>query len=499
MTAHFENLIKKKGLGAIYARLLISLLFIMVCSFPGHSNLYAEEKIKVFIIPVSGDVDPGMAAYIERALKGIKETKDSVIVFEMDTFGGRVDSALQIVDHIINIPKSKTISYVTNKAISAGALIALASSELTMKSGTTIGDCAPIMISNEGPKMMGEKFQSPLRAKFRALAKKNNYPELLAESMVSMDKEVFEIIKNGKKSYIEAQDYNDLNEDEKKQISSKKTAVAKGELLTMDDIEAIELGFSKISANSIKEMLEQRGYKNFELITIEESWSETFVRYIGSISSILMIIGFGALYVEYKSPGFGLPGLLGLLCLGLVFFNQYLVGLAGYTELLIFVLGVLLLAIEVFVLPGFGVAGITGLAIIGISMTLILQDFVIPDPSLPWEGKLLMGNLLQVLTSFIFAFLSSLIFFRYVIPHTSGILQGPYLKKTLADSHVNINKNKNILVGDSGVVDTFLRPSGKILIHQKVYDAISEGDFIEKGVVIKVVKKKNNQIIVARK
>ena len=144
------------------------------------SSLWAQEKTKIFIIPVSGDVDPGMAAYVERALKSIKEDSNSMIVFEMDTFGGRVDSALEIVDHITNIPKSKTISYVTNKAISAGALIALASSELTMKHGTTIGDCAPIMMSSEGPKMMGEKFQSPLRAKFRALAKKNNYPELLA-------------------------------------------------------------------------------------------------------------------------------------------------------------------------------------------------------------------------------------------------------------------------------------------------------------------------------
>lgn len=462
------------------------------------SSLWAQEKTKIFIIPVSGDVDPGMAAYVERALKSIKEDSNSMIVFEMDTFGGRVDSALEIVDHITNIPKSKTISYVTNKAISAGALIALASSELTMKHGTTIGDCAPIMMSSEGPKMMGEKFQSPLRAKFRALAKKNNYPELLAESMVSMDKEVFEIISDGKKSFIDAQDYNDLNAAEKEKISSKKTVVAKGELLTMDDIEALELGFSGTSADSIEDMLEKKGYTNFELIRIQESWSETFVRYIGSISSILMIVGFGALYVEYKSPGFGIPGLIGILCLGLVFFNQYLVGLAGYTELLIFVIGVLLLAVELFVLPGFGIAGISGLLIMGVSMVLVLQDFVIPDPTLPWEAGLFIKNLIQVLASFLFAFISSILFFRFVVPNTSGFISGPYLKKTLKASHVDIDKNKNIVVGDIGVVDTFLRPSGKISINHKIYDAKTEGEFIEKGVAIKVVKKKNNQIIVIR-
>jgi len=480
-------------------QIFVSLLLVTVCSIADVSSLWANDKTKIFVIPVSGDVDPGMAAYIERALKGIKESSNSVIVFEMDTFGGRVDSALQIVDYITNIPKSKTISYVTNKAISAGALIALASSELSMKHGTTIGDCAPIMVSSEGPKMMGEKFQSPLRAKFRALAKKNNYPELLAESMVSMDKIVFEILKDGKKSYIDGQDYDDLNAAEKEKISSKKTIVAEGELLTMDDIEAVELGFSQISANSIEEMLQKRGFENFEIIRIQESWSETFVRYIGTISSILMMIGFGALYVEYKSPGFGLPGLIGLLCLGLVFFNQYLVGLAGYTELLIFVIGVLLLAVELFILPGFGIAGISGLLIIGISMTLVLQDFVLPDPTLPWQGELLLKNLAQVIGSFVFAFLSSILFFRYVVSKSSAFISGPYLKKTLKGANVDIDKNKNIVVGDTGVVDTFLRPSGKVAIGQKIYDAKSEGEFIEKGVEIKVLKKKNNQIIITRK
>ena len=285
----------------------------------------------------------------------------------------------------------------------------------------------------------------------------------------------------------------------KRKSVQKKTIVAKGELLTMDDIEAVELGFSKLSANSIEEMLEKRGYQDFEIIRIQESWSETFVRYIGSISSILMMIGFGALYVEYKSPGFGLPGLIGIVCLGLVFFNQYLVGLAGYTELLIFVIGVLLLGVELFVLPGFGIAGISGLLIIGMSMILVLQDFVLPDPTLPWQGELLLKNLAQVMGSFVFAFLSSILFFRYVVPKSGAFISGPYLKNTLKAAHVNINKNKNVVVGDTGVVDTFLRPSGKVSIGQKIYDAKSEGEFIEKGTEIKVIKKKNNQIIVIRK
>jgi membrane-bound serine protease (ClpP class) len=129
---------------------------------------------EVYVVNVSGTVDPGMAAFIKRALAFIKralgvptDDPDPYFVFEMDTFGGRVDSALQIVDTLLSAPEGKTIAFVKNKAISAGALIALACSRLVMRKNTTIGDCAPITYSNEGPKMLGEKFQSPLRAKFR--------------------------------------------------------------------------------------------------------------------------------------------------------------------------------------------------------------------------------------------------------------------------------------------------------------------------------------------
>ncbi|MFH2130972.1 MAG: ATP-dependent Clp protease proteolytic subunit, partial [bacterium] len=368
----------------------------------------AFGKQKIYVIPVSGQVDPGMAAFFQRSLTRYALDPSVLVVIEMDTFGGRVDSALEIVDHLTNIPKSKVISFVTKRAISAGALIALSASELTMKHNTLIGDCAPIVMSAEGPKMMGEKIQSPLRAQFRALAKRNGYPGLLAEAMVSVDMEVYEVVFPDRRLYMDAVDFADLIPAEKEKIISRKTIVAKGELLTMDNVEAVELGFSKRSVDTIEEMLGAMGLTDYEIIRIQESWSETFVRYVGSLAQILMLIGLAALYLEYKSPGFGIFGITGIICLGLVFFNQYLVGLADYTELLILVIGILLLAVEVFVLPGFGIAGITGLATIGVGLLLMMQDFVIPDPALPWQGKLMMDNLVQVLVSFLLAFILTL-------------------------------------------------------------------------------------------
>ena len=474
-------------------------IILCVCWIAITAPAETSEKQKIHVIPVSGPVDPGMAAFLKRTLTKYAKDPETLVVIEMDTFGGRVDSALEIVDHLTNIPESKVISFVTKRAISAGALIALAANELTMKHNTLIGDCAPIVMSAEGPKMLGEKMQSPLRAKFRALAKRNSYPELLSESMVSIDMEVIKVIFPDRTLFMDGVEFGDLNEAEKKSIVSKKTIVAKGELLTMDNIEAVQLGFSKVSVANLDEMLAARGFTNYELIRIAESWSEELVGYISSIAQILMLIGLAALYLEYKSPGFGIFGIVGIACLALVFLNQYLVGLAGYTELLILIIGILLLAVEVFVLPGFGLAGFTGLIAIGIGLILMMQDFVIPNPSLPWERKLMLGNLVQVLISFLLAFILTLVVFRYVLPRLSISGRGPYLSTSLKSSRTALAKDKGIRVGDAGTADTYLRPSGKIVVGDKRLDAVTAGEFIEKDSPVEIIKIDGNRIIVTEK
>jgi membrane-bound serine protease (ClpP class) len=475
---------------------LIFILAGLYLLFWGSVSFASEKQQKVYIIPVSGTVEPGMAAYVKRALEEIKDESDAVFIFKMDTFGGRVDAALDIVDVISNVPKGKTIAYVEKRAISAGALIALSSNLLFMKENTIIGDCAPIINTQEGQKMAGEKVQTVLRAKFRALAKKNNYPVVLAESMVTVDMEVYQLEEEGQKRYVDKKAYDDLTEEEKKKISSKKTIVAKGELLTMDDIEAVELGFSQKSVKNIDEMLSILGYESTDIVTIEESWSESLVRFVQPFLPILMLLGIGAIYTEIKAPGFGLPGIVGIIFLGLVLFNQYLVGLADHTELIIMIIGVLLLGVEVFVLPGFGVAGITGLIVIAAGLVLSFQDFVIPDSTFPWEGQLLIKNLAYVLGSFLFAFLISLFMIRFVLPRLSKIMSGPYLDATLEYAHVDTTKALGLNPGDVGIAHSFLRPSGKVMINDKKIDAITQGEFIEQGTSIIIDKMEQNHVIV---
>ena len=453
----------------------------------------------VHVIPVNGSVDPGMAAFMERACREANQDPESLVVFEINTFGGRVDAALEIVDAILTVPAERSVAFVKKKAISAGALIALSCGELVMRPGTTIGDSAPIAYSQEGPEMMGEKFQSPIRAKFRALARRNGYPEALAEAMVTPEKVVYAVEINGERRYMDHQAYADLSDEERAGVTDKKTVVEKGELLTMAAAEAVELGFCSMITGSIEAMLAEKQISPYSRVRIEESWSETLVRFIGSISPILMMIGLAALYMEMKAPGFGVPGLVGLACLGVVFLNQYMVGLANYTELLIIVLGVVLMAVEVFVLPGFGVAGFAGIVCIVVGLILTFQDFVIPDPSIPWETELLMNNIIKVVGSYLVAFGLGLFFIRYVLPRFSTASGGPYLTASLKDAHSDASQTSRVHAGDTGEAMTALRPSGKVKIGADVFDVVTEGEFIERGASVVVFEISGNRVIVSRK
>ncbi|MFN2436482.1 MAG: nodulation protein NfeD [Desulfotignum sp.] len=458
--------------------------------------LPAADKT-IHVIPVTGTVEPGMAAFIKRSVDEILAAEpDALIVFKLDSFGGRVDAALDIVETVSDIPQGQSISYVEKRAISAGALIALAGNVLVMKHNTLIGDCAPIIQTSEGQKEMGEKTQTVLRAQFRSLAKKNNYPEVLAESMVTKSMEVYQLVMDGETVYMDNVGFNDLTEEEKSRITQKKTVVAEGELLTMDDVEAHDLDFSRASVADLDQALARLGYENYTLNVMIETWSERFVRFLQPLLPILMLVGLGALYTEIKAPGFGIFGIIGIVCLGLVFLNQYLVGLADYTELLLLLIGTLLMAVEILVLPGFGVAGIAGIMVLAAGLVLAFQGFVVPDPKMPWEGRLMIRNLAMVVGVFAGALVFSLFMLRFVLPGLSRLIKGPYLEATLGEALVGSDEARFVAVGQSGRAITALRPSGKIRIGPRRIDAITRGEFLDPGTPVTVDALEQNHVVV---
>ncbi len=473
----------------------IVILFTLLV-YPVKNSIYSiTDKSKSAIVYVHGEVDYALSSFVKRAIEECKEKKINTIIFDINTFGGRVDSALEISDSIVNLEKIHTISYISVKAISAGALIALSSNEIIMKENTTIGDVAPITVTNEGPKMLGEKFQSPLRAEFRKLAQKNGIPEILAESMVSSDIEVLKVIhRNGSIKYISRVEYNELTNDEKKAVYKIETIVRKGELLTVHDKEAFDLGFASKIVKNEDELYNYLKIDKNNILRISLSWSENVVRFLDKIAPVLFVIGLLALYMEFKVPGFGLPGIIGIICFALLFGSKFIVGLAQYYEILIFIIGLILIILEIFVIPGFGITGITGIMLVIISLYLVSQPFVLPR--YPWEeqsAKIWAINFgLAFLVFFVIAF-----FLAFVLPK-SAIARRISLSTTLSaeTGFVSQSKTYKDLIGKEGISQSILRPAGKAMIEDILYDVISESDFIEKDRNLKVMKVEGNKIIV---
>jgi membrane-bound serine protease (ClpP class) len=459
--------------------------------------LFADDAggRRVFIVPAEGVVDHGMAAFVGRGLRDAAQGGASLIVIDIDTYGGQVDAAFNIVDSITAC-KAPTVAFVRSKAISAGALIAFAADKIVMRQNTTIGDVAPLTNTNEGPKMLGEKHQSPIRAKFRTLAGKNGYPEILSEAMVTEEIAVFEVTLPDTVMYLDSARLADLDKQVKDSVLSTKLIVRAGELLTMTDAEALRYGFSSMSVSDISEMLREMGYADAEVVIVGKNWSEGLVSLIAMLAPVLMMIGFSCLYIEMRSPGFGIPGIVGICCLAIVFFGQHAAGLAGYTEILLLVTGAVLLAVEIFVLPGFGIAGISGILLIIIGMVLSFQSFVIPSPEFPWQADILKKNVTMVSVSILGSMVLIIIFFKYIFERIGRVVNGPYLAATLESAHSDTGMAFVPQIGDIGVASTPLRPSGKVYIGKDMCDVVTEGQFIDSGTEVTVSQIQGNRIVV---
>ena len=466
------------------------------------SRMTADKKHAVWI-KLEGDVEPSMYDFCARAIADALKENPDYIVFEINTFGGRLDAAFDLVDTIMAVKGPETIALVKKKAISAGSLIALACKKLYMLEATTIGDCAPIVQSGDGtPQIVGEKIQSPLRAKFRNLAQRNGYPELLSSAFVTPELEVLELtakLDKGKKTerdttlIIEGQKYAVLDSADKKFWGAPKILVKKGELLTMTDKEAMELGFSK---GTFKDRNEFETTLAIEKASeVETTLGEDIAAAIAAISGILLIIGFGALYIEFKTPGFGLFGIIGIILIGIVFLGQFAPQLDGYIPAILLVAGVILFLVEIFVMPGTFLFGIGGIICMIIALAMSFSPAELPEyvpdavettfDATPW----LLG-LLYMLCCAGVALVFPIAASKYLIPL---LPEGwtPMLKTDLETAASPTESVQEVHVGDIGTAKTFLRPVGQANFTMpdgstKLFDVQTHGEIIEANTRVKV-------------
>ena len=425
----------------------------------------ASAAPRVDVIPIHDDIEPGLFHFIEQSIKKAEANESELIVFDIKTFGGRVDAAISIRDAII-ATKIKTVAFINNRAISAGALISLACQTIAMTKGSTIGAATPIQLEGQEAKPVGEKFTSYLRAEFRSTAEQTNRCTRCAEAMVDAEIEIVGLI-------------------------------AKDKLLTMTATEATNRKWKMADfiTPDLTGVLTRLKIDSPTIVRHKESWSERIVRFLTNpfVAGLLMSIGMLGILLELYSPGFGAKGIVGVSFILLHFFGHHLAGLAGWEELLLLLAGVLLLGLEVFVIPGFGLAGIAGFFCIFAGLTLTLINLKVPLtlPRLVFPTSIVASSMVVTIALAMLTVKLALITpqgRRLVLDATSATGTGQ------AEDIVDWS----LLVGHLGIASTMLRPAGRAKIDGKSHDVVTEGGFVEKSMPVKVVKVEGNRIIVRK-
>ncbi|GMR23969.1 MAG: NfeD family protein [Acidobacteriota bacterium] len=420
----------------------------------------------VFRVPIEGTVDLGMAPFVARVVEEASRVEGAVVLLDIDTFGGRVDAAVLIRDALIEAP-IRTVAFIHPRAISAGALISLACEDIVIAPGGSIGAATPITGGgNEEPTAVGEKYLSYMRTEMRTTAETRGRRGEVAEAMVDRDVEI-------------------------------EGVVEKGKVLTLSTDEALALEIADYQAATLQEALEVLNLSGAEVEEREMNWAEVVARAVSEpvVSSLLMSIGFLGIMIELYQPGWGLPGSLGAVALGTFFFGHHVAQLAGWEELLLFALGAALLAVEMFVIPGFGVFGVAGVALMLAGVVLSLVGL---DLRVSWDLGFINRALMMVSTSIIVTAVGGALMMR-LLPAT-GVTRRFVLGKALStdegfSSHDTTEK-ETFPLGTLGEAVTDLRPAGKVKFDARRIDAVSEGEFITAGATVKIIGWRSGDVVV---
>jgi len=440
------------------------------------------------VIEVHGTVDQALSRHVKSALEKAQARHPAAIVFDVDTWGGELDAAFEISDAISGVKTCSTATFVRRKAISAGALIGLSAQRVYMAPGATMGDCAPIIPTEDGPHFLGEKIESPLRARFRALSKRHGVPDLLAEKMVTKDLEVVEARDtSGRREYFTTKNFAELVGEARQRFSSWKILVADGQLLTVDDREALELGFSAGTYASIDSLAKA---KRWSLSApLAPRWSADFALWLADLAPLLFMLGLAFLWIEYKSPGGYLFGLLGVLVLAVALGSKYLLGLSDQIPLLLAALGILLFLIEAWFLPGTVVPAVLGLLCLLGALTMSLQGFAFPDMTNPVQVKASLHSAGIVAGCLFGAMLASLLFVRFVLTRLPA-RQGVHLDAVLPrGGAVPVTAG---FEGREGICVGALRPRGRVEIDGIPIEANCREGFLDSGTRVRVLRADGN-------
>jgi membrane-bound serine protease (ClpP class) len=441
----------------------------------------AADAVKTaYVIPVRDDIATPMTYLVRRAVKQALEAKADLLVIDMETNGGRIDSTEDILE-ALNQFRGQTVTYVNRKAFSAGAFIAFGTQKIFMAPQSVIGAAAPILMGPGGgvesmPETVEAKMTSGVRALVRTSAEKNGYNVEVVEAMIDKSRQV-EI------------DGETINE--------------KGQILTLTNVQAEkEYGnpakplLSSGTVESVNALLEKLGFGNAKIIRIAPTGAEQLASWLTAIGPLLLLAGIVGIYIEMKTPGFGLPGIVGVVGFLLYFLGGYIAGLSGIEWTVVFLIGLGLFILEIFVFPGTIFIGLVGGAMMLAALVMAMVDFYPGTPALPSFAQL-QEPLLRVLLSaalalVIVAFLSRFLLKTPLFAHL--VAQGA----SGSDSVKRTAQIQSGRLGKVGQAISPLRPGGKARFGEDILDVITQGEMIERGAQVRIISFSGPEAIVEK-
>jgi len=422
---------------------------------------------RTIVAPLAGEVELGVAAFLVRVLR--EAGPDDFVVLDVDTFGGRIDAAVQVRDALL-ATRAKTAAFVDRRAISAGALIALATDTIVMSPGATIGAATPVELQGGKMQPVEAKVVSYFRKEMKATAEAKGRRGDLAEAMVDASVEI-------------------------PGLDGKDTT------LTLTTAEAVKWKLAAFEARSLDELCERLHRAPPSIVHEGPNWAERLARVLSNstVSSLLMTFGMLGIMVELWAPGYLLSGIVGLLCLLLFTFGHYVVHLAGWETLLMFGAGAALIAAELLFLPGHGFMIAIGVALVVLGLTESMVDVKHVPLGVAWA----LGWLPEALTRGFGALLAAAIALAAIARFLPRSRFGRVL---ILDDAVGATSKTAAttqpppsLVGHTGVAETALRPTGKALVDGRRLDVVSDGDFIEQGAPLEIVEVAGARVVVRLK
>jgi len=442
------------------SKILKVLLFFL---FPTIFVIAEEDKTRILFGEIKSNIDPRTNRYSKLLIEEANNDNYDLVIIEMDTYGGVVNDADDIRTRILDFNKPIYV-WINKDAASAGALISIACDSIYMSSGASIG--AATVVSGDGTQAP-DKYQSYMRSIMRSTAEAKGRDPKIAEAMVDQDIKVDSVSQEGK-------------------------------VITFSTKEAIKFGFCDAESNSIDEIMNRQNINNYEIVEFDIGSTENIISFFLNpiISSILILLIIGGLYFELQTPGVGFPIIASIAALVLYLIPYYLNGIAENWEIVLFFIGIIFIALEVFVIPGFGIFGIVGLFTSISALILIMLNNDMFDFTFVVSKDIVNASLSVLISVFAFGililfggikFTDSQAFKKISLDETQNSDLG-YISKKYSDD----------LIGKKGKTFTVLRPSGKILINDKIYDATSSGEFIEKNTKVKIINNEGSNLKVKK-